>query len=105
MKKGIGLNRVSQFRDEYRKIERILSSCPTVSRKLSVATEEFVARQRRVCNGLRQAGFKGSGNHWNAKVLPVDFVVIENTLGKFDTKVVQFNKVPNDCQSLVGKGI
>ena len=31
MAKGIGLKRVSKSRAEYRKIERILSSCPTVN--------------------------------------------------------------------------
>lgn len=54
---------------------------------------------------MLDVAIRGIGDHWNAKVLPVDFVVIENTLGKFDKKVVQFNKVPNDCQPLIGKGI
>ena len=54
---------------------------------------------------MLDVAIRGIGDHWNAKVLPVDYVVIENTLGKFDRKVVQFNKVPNDCQPLVGKGI
>lgn len=54
---------------------------------------------------MLDVAIRGIGDHWNAKVLPVDFVVIENTLGKFGKKVVQFNKVPNDCQPLVGKGI
>ena len=52
---------------------------------------------------MLDVAIRGIGDHWNAKVLPVDFVVIENTLGKFDREVVQFNAVPNDCQPLVGQ--
>ena len=54
---------------------------------------------------MLDVAIRGIGDHWNAKVLPVDYVVVENTLGKFDRKVVQFNQVPNDCQPLIGKGI
>ena len=72
MTNGIGLKRVSEFRAEYKKVERILSSCPTINRKLSVPTEEFVARQRRVCVGLKQAGFAVgfvfSDEHYNGDV-------------------------------------
>jgi Xaa-Pro aminopeptidase len=53
---------------------------------------------------MLDVAIRGIGDHWNDKKLPVDFVVVENTLGKFDKKVVQFNKVPNDCQPLIGKG-
>jgi hypothetical protein len=51
---------------------------------------------------MLDVAIRGIGDHWNAKILPIDFVVIENTLGKFDRKTVQFNKIPNDCQPLVG---
>jgi hypothetical protein len=54
---------------------------------------------------MLDVAIRGIGDHWNDKVLPIDFVVVENTLGKFDTKVVQFNEVPNDCQALVGQGM
>ena len=37
--------------------------------------------------------------------LPVDFVVVENTLGKFGTRVEEFNRVPRRVQPLVGRGI
>ena len=52
---------------------------------------------------MLDVAIRGIGDHWHDKVLPVDFVVIENTLGKFDRKVVEFNKVPYDCQPLVGR--
>jgi Xaa-Pro aminopeptidase len=54
---------------------------------------------------MLDVAIRGVGDHWNDKILPVDFVVIENTLGKFDRKVVAFNKVPNDAQPLVGRGV
>jgi Xaa-Pro aminopeptidase len=54
---------------------------------------------------MLDVAIRGIGDHWNAKVLPVDFVVIENTLGKFGRKVVQFNEVPNDCTPLIGRGM
>jgi Xaa-Pro aminopeptidase len=52
---------------------------------------------------MLDVAIRGIGDHWNDKILPVDFVVVENTLGKFGTQVVQFNQVPNDCQELVGR--
>jgi hypothetical protein len=46
------------------------------------------------------------GNRWDDVVLPdLDFVVVENTLGKFGTRVEEFNQVPRRVQSLVGRGI
>jgi Xaa-Pro aminopeptidase len=52
---------------------------------------------------MLDVAIRGIGDHWNDKILPVDFVVVENTLGKFGTQVVQFNQVPNDCQEMVGR--
>jgi len=54
---------------------------------------------------MLDVAIRGIGDKWNDVVLPVDFVVIENTLGKFGRKVVEFNKVPHDCQSIIGKGM
>ncbi len=51
---------------------------------------------------MLDVAIRGIGNKWNDVVLPIDFVVIENTLGKFDKRVEQFNQVPNDVQPLVG---
>ncbi|MCC6579976.1 MAG: M24 family metallopeptidase [Phycisphaeraceae bacterium] len=53
---------------------------------------------------MLDVAIRGIGDHWHDKVLPVDFVVVENTLGKFGRKAKTFNKVPNDCQALVGTG-
>ena len=54
---------------------------------------------------MLDVAIRGIGDHWHDVVLPVDFVVIENTLGKFDRRVVEFNKVPYDCQPLIGSGL
>jgi Xaa-Pro aminopeptidase len=55
---------------------------------------------------MLDVALRGTGNRWNDVVIPgMDFIVIENTLGKFGTRVEQFNKVPNNVQELVGSGI
>jgi hypothetical protein len=45
---------------------------------------------------------RGVGDFWDDVIIPdMDFIVIENTLGKFGKKVERFNKVPLNVQSLV----
>jgi hypothetical protein len=54
---------------------------------------------------MLDVAIRGIGNKWDDVVIPsMDFVVIENTLGKFHERVETFNKVPNLVQSLVGRG-
>jgi len=49
---------------------------------------------------------RGIGDHWNDVVLPdLDYIVIENTLGKFGEQVENFNSLPINVQALVGKGM
>jgi hypothetical protein len=49
---------------------------------------------------------RGIGDRWNDVIIPdMDYVVIENTLGKFGTRVEIFNQVPANVQPLVGTGI
>jgi Xaa-Pro aminopeptidase len=49
---------------------------------------------------------RGIGDHWKDVVLPdLDYIVIENTLGKFGTQVECFNRLPLNVQALVGKGV
>jgi Xaa-Pro aminopeptidase len=53
---------------------------------------------------MLDVALRGIGNQWNDVVLPgLDFVLIENTLGKFGTRVEEFNNVPRIAQDLVGK--
>ena len=54
---------------------------------------------------MLDVALRGIGNRWDDVVLPVDFVVVENTLGKFGTRVEEFNRVPRRVQPLVGRGI
>jgi Xaa-Pro aminopeptidase len=54
---------------------------------------------------MLDVAIRGIANKWDDVVIPgMDFVVIENTLGKFHERVETFNKVPNLVQSLVGRG-
>ena len=49
---------------------------------------------------------RGIGDHWNDVILPdLDYLVIENTLGKFGERVENFSSLPLNIQALVGKGL
>lgn len=55
---------------------------------------------------MLDVALRGIGNRWHDVVIPgLDFVVVENTLGKFGTRVEELNAVPRDLQPLVGRGI
>ena len=44
----------------------------------------------------------GIGNYWDDIRLPgLDYLLVENTLGKFGRKVETFNKLPVNVQELV----
>lgn len=46
---------------------------------------------------------RGIGDHWNAIELPgFDYCVVENTLGKYGTRVECLTQVPVHAQDLVG---
>ena len=52
---------------------------------------------------MLDVAIRGIGDHWDEVIVPgLDFVVIENTLGKFGPRVETFNKLPLNCQALVG---
>ncbi len=49
---------------------------------------------------------RGIGDRWNDIILPdLDYIVIENTLGKFGKQVENFNHLPLNVQTLVGNGL
>lgn len=53
---------------------------------------------------MLDVALRGVGDRWNDVVIPgFDFVVVENTLGKFGRRVECFNQVPIHVQHLVGK--
>ena len=55
---------------------------------------------------MLDVALRGVGSTWDDVVLPgFDFWVVENTLGKFGPRVKQFNRVPNNVQALVGRGV
>jgi hypothetical protein len=55
---------------------------------------------------MLDVALRGIGDHWNDQVLPdLDYIVIENTLGKFGERVENFNSLPLNVQALVGKGM
>jgi hypothetical protein len=55
---------------------------------------------------MLDVAIRGIGDHWNDLILPdLDYLVIENTLGKFGERVENFNELPINVQSLVGKGM
>jgi hypothetical protein len=55
---------------------------------------------------MLDVAIRGIGDAWDEVVLPdLDYLVIENTLGKFGGQVENFNALPLNVQSLVGKGI
>ena len=69
---GVGIERLSQLREEFRLVERILERSPVVDKAFAIATEEFVARQQRVYGALQEqgfdAGFVFSDEHYNGDV-------------------------------------
>jgi hypothetical protein len=54
---------------------------------------------------MLDVAIRGIGDHWSDVILPdLDYLVIENTLGKFGKQVKNFNSLPINVQSIVGKG-
>jgi hypothetical protein len=52
---------------------------------------------------MLDVALRGFGNHWNDLVIPgFDYIVVENTLGKFGRRVETLTKLPNNVQALVG---
>ncbi|NIM94044.1 MAG: M24 family metallopeptidase [Anaerolineales bacterium] len=52
---------------------------------------------------MLDVAIRGVGDKWDDIVIPdMDFVVVENTLGKFGSKVENLNELPLNVQSLVG---
>ena len=55
---------------------------------------------------MLDVAIRGIADHWDDVILPdLDYLVIENTLGKFGERVENFNSLPLNVQSLVGRGL
>jgi len=51
---------------------------------------------------MLDVALRGIGNYWNDVVIPgFDFCVVENTLGKYGTRVERLTRLPIDVQDLV----
>lgn len=54
---------------------------------------------------MLDVALRGIADAWDDVVIPdLDFVVVENTCGKFGTRLEEFNQVPRNVQHLVGGG-
>jgi hypothetical protein len=52
---------------------------------------------------MLDVAIRGVGDYWDDVVIPgMDYVVMENTLGKFGARVETFNRLPLNVQRLVG---
>lgn len=69
---GVGQQRIGQLREEFRRVEKILERTPTIDKSFQISTAEFIARQQRVYQALRGAGFAAgfvfSDEHYNGDV-------------------------------------
>jgi hypothetical protein len=53
---------------------------------------------------MLDVAIRGISDYWDDVVVPgMDFVVIENTCGKFGPKLEELNQVPWNVQQLVGR--
>jgi Xaa-Pro aminopeptidase len=51
---------------------------------------------------MLDVALRGIGNHWNEVVIPgFDYCVVENTLGKFGSRVERLSKLPVNVQEMV----
>jgi Xaa-Pro aminopeptidase len=79
------------------------TECQEFFGAITLESEEPLGRQ---IVTMLDVALRGIGNRWDDVILPgLDFVVVENTLGKFGTRVEEFNQVPRRVQSLVGRGV
>jgi hypothetical protein len=79
------------------------TECQEFFGAITLESEEPLGRQ---IVTMLDVALRGIGNRWDDVILPgLDFVVVENTLGKFGARVEEFNQVPRNVQSLVGRGI
>lgn len=76
------------------------TECQEFYGAITLESEEPLGRQ---IVTMLDVALRGFGNHWHDVVIPgFDFVVVENTLGKFGPEVRQLNRLPVNVQELVG---
>jgi Xaa-Pro aminopeptidase len=78
------------------------TECQEFFGAITLDSEEPLGRQ---IVTMLDVAVRGVGDYWDDVVIPdMDYVVVENTLGKFETRVETFNRLPLNVQSLVGCG-
>lgn len=76
------------------------TECQEFFGAITLESEEPLGRQ---IVTMLDVALRGFGNHWNDVIIPgFDYIVIENTLGKFGRKVETLTQLPVNVQSLVG---
>ncbi len=80
------------------------TECQEFYGAITLDSEEPLGNQIVMMLDVALRGFIGDsrGPNYNNVIPGLDFIVIENTLGKFGTKVETLTKLPLNCQSLVG---
>ncbi len=76
------------------------TECEEFFGAITLESEELLGNQIVM---MLDVALRGIGDNWDDLILPdLDFIVIENTLGKFGTKVETLTQLPLNCQTLVG---
>jgi len=55
-KRGIGAKRLLQVKEEFNKIYRLLKDCPVINKIFFIPKAEYISRQKRVYNALKEKG-------------------------------------------------
>jgi hypothetical protein len=52
---------------------------------------------------MLDVALRGIGDRWDEVIIPdLDYIVIENTCGKFGRRLEELNKLPRNVQHMVG---
>jgi hypothetical protein len=79
------------------------TECQEFFGAVTLASREPLGEQ--IVNMLDVA-LRGCGSRWDQVIIPgLDYVVVENTFGKYGRRAECFNALPEDCQLLVGSGL
>jgi len=76
------------------------TECQEFFGAITLQSDEPLGRQIVTMLDLALRGF---GDHWDDVIIPgFDYIVVENTLGKFGPRVETLTRLPLNVQSLVG---
>jgi len=89
---GVNLDRLTDMKDDFKKVMRVLESCDAPYKSLMVGIDEFRERQRKVAAGLAQVG------------IPVGFVFSdENYAGDVPYLGGNINCAVEQCGGVIGE--